>query len=153
MNYLLALQAKFSKIPFGQKVFSRLAASKAPYFKTIRPHIEELKHGYMRSSMRKRSAVHNHLKTVHAIASCNLCEFTAGICMEASVPKHRRWIPIGMTVDYLHKATTDLVAVCDLSSVDWDVVTEVPCVVSVTDKNNLEVVKATITMKVSDRKK
>ena len=152
MNYLLKLQDKFKGKPFGQFLFSKLAASKAPYFKTIKPYVIELRHNYIKVSMRKRSAVHNHLKTVHAIASCNLCEFAAGICMEASVPKHRRWIPVGMEVAYLHKATTDLTATCDLSFVDWAATTEVPCYVEVIDMNGVVVVTATIKMKVSDRK-
>ena len=153
MNYLLKLQKKFEGKPFGRIIFSRLAASKAPYFKTLKPHIDELRHNYIKVSMKKRPAIHNHLKTVHAIASCNLCEFAAGICMEASIPKHRRWIPVGMDVAYLHKATTDLTATCDLSSVEWESTTEVPCFVEVKDNNNTVVVKATIKMKVSDKKK
>lgn len=153
MNYLLKLQEKFAKWPFGQRLFSRLAAGKAPYFKTIKPSIVELRHNYIKVSMKKRPAVHNHLKTVHAIAACNLCEFAAGICMEASVPKHRRWIPVGMEVAYVNKANTDLSATCDLSFVEWDTTAEVPCYVEVKDTNGLVVVTATIKMKVSDKKK
>ncbi len=153
MNYILKLQERFAKIPFGNTIFSGLLASKAPYFKTINPKVLELRHNYMKVAMRKRLAIHNHLKTVHAIASCNLCEFTAGLCMEASIPKHRRWIPVGMEVAYLHKATTDLTASCDLSGVEWETVEVVPCYVEVKDKNDLVVVTATIKMKVSDKKK
>ena len=153
MNRVLALNNKLSKYPFGQFIFSRILARMAPYFTTIKPYVEELKPNYIKVSMKKRKAVYNHIKTVHAIASCNLCEFAAGICMEASIPKHRRWIPIGMQVAYQHKATTDLSAICDLSAVDWNECQEVYCNVSVLDKTGLEVVKAIITMKVSDKKK
>ncbi len=153
MNYLLKLQDRISAKPFGKRIFSRLVAGKAPYFLTIRPQIIELRHNYIKASMRKRRAVFNHLKTVHAIASCNLCEFAAGICMEASIPKHRRWIPVGMNVSYLHKAKTDLTATCDLSEVDWESCDQVDCEVSVKDADGTEVVHATIYMKVSDRKK
>ena len=153
MNRVLALQEKFRNKPFGVTLFSGLLARMAPYFTTIKPQVVELRHGYMKSAMKKRRAVHNHLKTVHAIASCNLCEFTAGICMEASIPKHRRWIPVGMEVAYLHKATTDLTAECDLSDVDWETVDMVACQVSVCDTSGQEVVHATINMKVSDKKK
>jgi len=153
MNYLLKLQEKFTNKPFGKILFSKLAASKAPYFKTIKPRIIELKHNYIKVSMKKRRSVQNHIKTVHAIACCNLCEFAAGICMEASIPKHRRWIPVGMDVAYVNKAATDLTADCDLSAVDWETTTEVPCYVEVKDTNGQVVVTATIKMKVSDRKK
>jgi len=153
MNYLLKLRAKAQKYPLGNWFFNRTVAAKAPYFKTIHPEIIEMRHNYLKVSMKKRASILNHLKTVHAIASCNLCEFTAGICMEASIPKTRRWIPIGMQVEYLHKAETDLTASCDLSAVDWENCTQVDCQIAVLDKNGLEVVRATINMRVSDRKK
>ncbi len=151
MNRVLKLQEKLSKFPMGKTIFSRVVANMAPYFNTIRPRIEELRPNFIKVSMKKRRAVHNHLKTVHAIASCNLCEFAAGICMEASIPKHRRWIPVGMQVSYIKKAKTNLSATCDLSAVDWDTCEEVICDVSVRDTDNVEVVRALITMKVSDR--
>ena len=152
MNYVLKLQNQLTKLPFGRTLFSNLIARKAPYFTTINPRVEELRHNYIKVSLRKRPAVHNHLKTVHAIASCNLCEFAAGICMESSIPKHKRWIPIGMTVQYLKKAKTDLTAECDLSMTDWETTTEVPCKVDVKDKDGQLVVTATITMNVSNKK-
>lgn len=153
MNRILKLQQKVLKFPFGRRIFSKIVAGYAPYFRTIDPTIEELRPNYMRASMRKTSAVHNHLKTVHAIACCNLCEFAAGICMEASIPKHRRWIPIGMQVQYLKKAGTNLTAEVDLSGTEWDTVEVVPCKVDVKDTNGVVVVSAVIDMKVSDKKK
>lgn len=153
MNYVLKLQAKMQKFPFGQTLFSKMVARIAPYFTTINPYVEELRHNYIKASMKKRRSVHNHLKTVHAIAMCNLCEFAGGTCMETSIPKHRRWIPIGMEVKYLKKAQTDLTAVCDLSDVDWDNCKEVICDIEVKDKNQITVCHAWITMKVSDKPK
>ena len=41
--------------------------------------------------------VHNHLHTVHAIASCNAAEMAMGMLMEATVPTTHRWIPKAMT--------------------------------------------------------
>ena len=152
MNRVLALQRRLQKLPFGQRLFSMAVARMAPYFTTVRPYIEEVRPNYLRASMRKRRAVHNHLGTVHAIAMCNLCEFVGGICMEVSIPKHRRWIPVGMTVEYLAKAKTDLTAECDLSAVDWDTVAEVGCDIDVKDTAGKVVMHALIRMKVDDRK-
>ena len=151
MNRVLQLQEKLKGVPFGNRIFSGILARFAPYFTTIKPKVVELRPNYMKASMKKRRAVHNHLKTVHAIAMCNLCEFTGGILMEASIPKHRRWIPVAMTVNYVAKAKTDLTATCDLSHVDWDTCDEVICNVSVRDKSDVEVMNAAITMKVSDK--
>jgi len=152
MNRVLALQQKLLKYPMGRSIFSYAIARMAPYFTTIKPRIESLKTNHIKVSMKKRRSVENHLKTVHAIAMCNLCEFAAGICMEASIPKHRRWIPMGMEVGYLKKAKTNLTATCDLSHVDWENCNEVFCQVSVRNEENVEVVAAKIQMKVSDRK-
>lgn len=153
MNRILKLQDQLKNVPFGNSIFSGILARFAPYFTTIKPKVVELRPNYMKASMKKRRAVHNHLKTVHAIAMCNLCEFTGGILMEASIPKHRRWIPVGMTVNYVKKAKTDLTAICDLSHIDWNTCDEVICNVSVRDTSDVEVMNAAITMKVSDKLK
>ncbi|MCB0755106.1 MAG: DUF4442 domain-containing protein [Flavobacteriales bacterium] len=153
MNRILKLQDQLKSVPFGNSIFSGILARFAPYFTTIKPKVVELRPNYMKASMKKRKAVHNHLKTVHAIAMCNLCEFTGGILMEASIPQHRRWIPVAMTVNYVKKAMTDLTATCDLSHVDWETCDEVICNVSVRDTSDVEVMNAAITMKVSDKPK
>ena len=153
MNKLLRIQSTLLKLPFGKYLFSKTAARMAPYFTTIDPRIDHLEHNLIKVSMRKRPSVHNHIKTVHAIACCNLCEFAAGISMEASSPAHRRWIPTGMEVAYVAKADNHLTASCDLSGTDWEHCTEVPCKVSVKTIDGKEVVTATIYMKVSDRKR
>ncbi len=153
MNKILRIQSTLLKFPFGKYLFSKTVARMAPYFKTINPIIDHLEHNKISVSMRKRPAVYNHIKTVHAIACCNLCEFAAGICMEASIPKHRRWIPTGMDVAYVALADNHLIASCDLSDTDWNQCDEVPCKVSVKTIDGKEVVTATIYMKVSDKKR
>lgn len=152
MNRILALQEKFQKFPFGQSIFSWVIARNAPYFLTIKPNILELRPDFCKISMRKRCKVENHIRTVHAIAMCNLCELTAGLCVEASLPKTHRWIPVGMQVAYLKKAKTDLVATCELNDVKWEEISEVFCFVSVRDQDNVEVMTANIEMKISPKK-
>jgi hypothetical protein len=60
--------------------------------------------------MKQRWAVQNHIKTVHAIAVCNLVEMAMGLVAESSIPSHLRWLPMGMNVDYKKKATGKLTA-------------------------------------------
>lgn len=150
MNRVLKLYNKAKKYPFGKRIFSYMVSRAAPYFTTIRPQIEELRPNFIKVNMRKRGAIHNHLKTVHAIAMCNLCEYAMGICTESSIPNHRRWIPMGMEVAYLKKATSSLTATCDLSDADWNQ-SEVPCFVSVKNTDGVEVMTAIITLKVTDK--
>lgn len=148
---LLDLYDRFAAVPGGKRLFSLAVSRKAPYFATIRPLIEDLRLGAIRVSMKKRRAVQNHIGTVHAIACCNLCEVAAGTLIEASLPRHLRWIPKGMTVRYLKKADSDLVAHCELPmdvlSRPGDVITPV----KVLNRAGTVVVEADITMYVSER--
>lgn len=153
MNRILALQKRLLKLPFGKSLFSFAIARSAPYFLTIKPSIIELRPHYCQVSMRKRRRVENHIKTVHAIAMCNLCEMAGGLCIEATIPKSHRWIPAGMDVSYLKKAETDLTAICELPPINWDSVNEVFCFVSVRDTRNVEVMTANIKMYVSKNKR
>ena len=68
--------------------------------------------------------VHNHLGTVHAIASCNAAELAMGMLMEATVPTTHRWIPKAMAVEYLEKATTSLRAQARLDPPDFSMITD-----------------------------
>lgn len=141
---------KFSKLPFGKRLFSWIVSLKAPYFLTIRPQIHDLKSGRCEIHMKKRWSITNHIGTVHAIAMCNLCELTAGLAMEWSLVKTRRWIPKEMKVQYLKKATTHLKAIVEFrpdSLVLGDNWIEVP----VTDLNDQVVMKASINMYVSQK--
>ncbi|MBX9704131.1 MAG: DUF4442 domain-containing protein [Silvanigrellaceae bacterium] len=64
--------------------------------------------------MKQRWAVQNHIKTVHAIAVCNLVEMSMGLVAEATIPQHLRWLPKGMDIQYLKKATGKLTATSDI---------------------------------------
>ncbi len=107
-NYLINLYERCLKLPFGRKVFSTMFARKAPYFKTIKPLITELKPNFCQLVFKKRKSVQNHIGTVHAIAVCNGMEMAMGALAEASIPKHLRWLPKGMNVQYLAKTDSDV---------------------------------------------
>lgn len=153
MHPILSVQQKIQNLPFGQSIFSFLVARKAPYFLSIRPKILELKPNFCKVKMHKRRKVENHIKTVHAIAMCNLCEMAGGMCIEVSIPPKYRWIPAGMEVKYVKKAETDLIATCQLGEIDWANTQMVDCFVSVKNTDEIEVMNAIIHMKVSLKKK
>ena len=104
MNPTLKLWRKLSALPAGRLLFSKGVCIKAPYFATIKPVFEELETGYAVVRIKERRAIHNHIKSVHAIALCNLAEIAGGVVSEASMPEGMRWIPAGMTVRYLGSA-------------------------------------------------
>jgi uncharacterized protein (TIGR00369 family) len=139
--------------PLGKTLFSRFVCFKAPYFGTIDPRFEELRPGYARVSMRKRRAVTNHIGTVHAIAMCNLAELAAGTMTEVSIPSTMRWLPKGMQVDYVRKASSDVVATATLPEVADGEGRDVPATVEIKDRAGELVCRATITMWVSPRRK
>jgi acyl-coenzyme A thioesterase PaaI-like protein len=149
---LLELWNRTQRYPLGKKFFSRGVCLKAPYFSSISPKIEELRPGRAVVTFANARKVHNHLGTIHAIASCNAAEPAAGTMTDVSVPKGYRWIPVGMTVQYLHKATTDLRAVAEAALPDdAETVDEFDWVipVGIYDADEIEVVHAEITMRVS----
>src|SRR6202011_6386628 len=94
--------------PGGSRIFSAAAMVRVPYFASIVPHIRRMEPGFAEVTVPKWFYVYNHLRTVHAIASCNAAELAMGMLMEATVPTTHRWIPRAMTVQYLDKATTSL---------------------------------------------
>jgi uncharacterized protein (TIGR00369 family) len=153
VNSALAAWQRLERKPFGKTLFSRALCFKAPYFASIAPRFEELRPGYARVAMRKRRAVQNHIGTVHAIAMCNLAEIAAGTLTEISIPDSMRWLPKGMTVEYLKKAETDVEATATLPPVDEGAARDVPATVEVKDRNGALVCRAVITMWVSPRKK
>lgn len=89
----------------------------------------------------------NHIGTIHAIAMCNMVELVAGTMMSVSVPSNYRWIPKGMTVEYLAKANSDLDAVVELDTLSrFCDCSELLVPVRVTDIDGQVVLRAVITM-------
>ena len=101
---ILDLYQRLADKPGGRWLFSKLVCFKAPYFASIAPRIVSLEPQRGVARLKHRRGVSNHIGTVHAIALCNIAELTAGVMTDASLPKGMRWIPKGMTVQYLKKA-------------------------------------------------
>lgn len=149
---LLEIYNKWHKFSFGNRLFSWFFASWAPYFKTIKPYVVDLRPGYCEVLIKKRKIVQNHIGTVHVIAICNGLEMAMGAVSEASIPAHLRWIPKGMTLEYTAKAGTDIRCVADVSGLEW---IEGDFLVPVTafDANDVVVVTGTIKLWVSKKPK
>lgn len=150
---VLSLYRRITRWPAGHWLFSRLVCFKAPYFATIAPRFVALEPGRCEVCIRDRRRVHNHIGTVHAIALCNLAELSAGVMTDATIPSNMRWIPKGMTVEYLAKAKGSMHAEAvpqspameSASGYAW------PVKVSVRNDAGEEVFRARIDMWVSPR--
>ncbi|ELR65909.1 hypothetical protein C942_00535 [Photobacterium marinum] len=148
MRKNLKIYNRLASLPFGRQIFSFIVCRIAPYFSTIKPQIQELKPGYAQVTIKKRRKVTNHLNTVHAIAMCNMAELAGGMMTDASVPDKSRWIPVGMTVEYLKKAKTDLTAVASGDNIEWNTEGDKKVPVEVKDTEGNLVFRAEITMNV-----
>ena len=151
MNSTLTIFESMKKMPLGRRLFSRIVCLKAPYFGTIRPLFRELRPGFGELTMKKRRAVTNHLKSVHAIAMANMCELIGGMVTEVSIPASMRWIPRTMMIEYLKIARTDLKAWCEIPLPVQEQKQDLPVVVHVVDTAGIEVVRATISMYLSGK--
>jgi uncharacterized protein (TIGR00369 family) len=132
----------------GSEAFSKMVCQMAPYFETITPQVIALEAGRAEAKVPFRREITNHIGTVHAIALCNAAELVGGIMTDATIPAGARWIPKGMTVEYLAKAKTDIRAVADGSSVDWSTAGDKVVSVDIFDTDGQRVFTARITMNV-----
>ena len=153
MPSALSLYRRLADKPMGQWLFSRLICFKAPYFATIRPRITALEPGRCEAVIGDRRAVRNHIGTVHAIAMCNLAELVGGLMTDVSIPASMRWIPKGMTVQYLKKAkgTLRATATPDIAVVASEQGYELPVSGDVQDAAGEHVFHARIAMWVSPK--
>jgi len=152
---VLTLYKKLTRYPAGHWLFTRAVCFKAPYFASIRPRFESLERGRCSATMPHRRAITNHLGTVHAIAMCNLAELTGGVMTDVSIPNSMRWIPVGMSVEYLKKAVGTMRAVATPGApiVESTSGYDLPVNVEVTNPAGEPVFRATIAMRVSPKPK
>jgi acyl-coenzyme A thioesterase PaaI-like protein len=152
---VLSLYRRITRWPAGHWLFSRLICLKAPYFATIAPRFVMLEPGRCEVRIRDRHRVHNHLGTVHAIALCNLAELAAGVMTDATIPADMRWIPKGMSVEYLKKAVGTMrgVATPEAGVPSAGDGREWPVGVEVMDDTGETVFRARVLMWVSSRKR
>src|SRR6187431_1774386 len=119
MPSVLEMYRTMSKLPQGERVFSRAFTLKAPYFASIKPRFIDLRPNYAELVIPKRRGVHNHIGTVHAIALCNGLEAAMGALAEATIPTDKRWIPKGMDISYTAKATSDITCIAETDPEQW----------------------------------
>ena len=150
MTGTYSLYRRMSRRPLGTRAFSVLYAIKAPYFWTVRPQVRTMGPHYAEVVVALRWAVQNHIGTLHAIAAANGLEAAMGLLAEATCPEAKRWIPVGMTVRYTAKATTDLLCVAETDEADWEQ-DDVPVRVKAVRRDGVVAVEGIITIRVSAR--
>jgi uncharacterized protein (TIGR00369 family) len=144
LSTTLQVYTRLSKLPFGNRIFTRALTLRVPYFSTIHPFIAELRPGFCRVEMKERRSIHNHISTIHAGALCNLCELTGGLAVEVTVPPELRWLPREMTVQYIKKAKGKLTAISAFETTAL-MAGDIKVPVEITDDSGDAVLKASIT--------
>lgn len=146
-----------ARLPLGSRLFSAAVSLKAPYFRTVHPHVVELRPG--RCVVRGPGwwGNRNHIGTFHVIAACNLAELAMGVLAEATVPSTHRWIPVGMNVRYPARSTGGLTVTAewpelpDFAAISAGEDLDVP--LRFVDDAGVEPVVGSITIRVSPAKK
>ncbi|QIZ76092.1 hotdog fold domain-containing protein [Ferrimonas lipolytica] len=149
-NYVLKLWKKLKHKPFGGKLMAMAISRTAPYFKTVSSTMIEIVPNRVQLVLKKKRKVENHIGTMHVISICNGLELAMGTMAEASIPKHLRWIPKGMNLDYTAKAGSDIRCVAEVAAEDWkpgDLFVKVTAF----DNNDVVVVEGTIKLWVSEK--
>ncbi|WP_145812587.1 hotdog fold domain-containing protein [Kribbella amoyensis] len=151
-NQVLPMWQRMRSLPGGDRLFSYAFTRKAPYFRSVRPRFVQISPNYAALVLPKRRAVHNHIGTVHAIAVCNGLEAAMGALAEATIPAGKRWLPKGMEVAYLAKATSDLTCSAETDPDAWTAGPDVPVRVKATRSDGTVVVEGAINLWVTDKK-
>ena len=108
--------------------------------------------GECRIRIADRRGVRNHIGTVHAIALCNMAEMAGGLATDATIPAGTRWIPKGMSVRYLKKASGRMTATAQVPALaDAAVAQDLHALVEVRDDAGEIVFDADIVMWVSPK--
>jgi acyl-coenzyme A thioesterase PaaI-like protein len=157
MTNVLKLYNKLKSLPFGKSIFGFAFCAYAPYFGTIFPSVVDLAPGKSVCSLNQSWIKQNHIKTVHAIAVCNLVEMSMGLVAESTIPKHLRWLPMGMNIDYLKKATGKLTATSEIDADTFFQLDKYPGMVSVPvvvkNMDDLVVTTAEVRLWISEKPK
>ncbi len=103
-NSIYRLWKRLQRWPLGHRVFSFVINRYVPYTGSMGATVIRLEPGFARIRLRERRKVRNHLHSIHAIALANLAELTANLALMAGLPEDARFIPEGISVDYLKKA-------------------------------------------------
>lgn len=147
-----AAWARLQPWPGGKRAFTQMMGLFGPYAGSIHPIVEEMRHGYARVRMPYRRAIKNHIGCVHAAALFNLAEFTVVMTLSHTVSDEARFIVAGAQIDYLSKARTDLVGVCQCPPINGSERCEYQIPVTLLDADGHAVATASVRALVSPKR-
>lgn len=123
---LKSLWKTMSRLPGGKRLFSFLVGRMAPYTGTMGAQVLELDPPHCRTQLKDRRFLHNHLRSIHAMALGNFAELTSGLAVVGSLPDDLRGILKGFEIEYLKKARGTLEGRADLKLPDFETFRKTP---------------------------
>ena len=136
VHKILAIWKILSGYPMGKWLFSFFIHFINPYTGALGAKVEVLEKGYAEISLKDMRRNRNHLNSVHAIALCNLGEFTSGLAVLTSLDENVRGIVRHISVGFIKKARGELRAVCKCKVPEINEDQEFTVFAEIFDQNN-----------------
>ena len=131
--------------PGGGWIFTRCVCLLAPYFASIGPRVSGLDRQSCSIRVRNRRNVRNHLGGIHGIALFTAAEMATAVLLQAALPMGRRWMPTGVSGEFLNAATTNVTVTARLNPMQrLDKAVEFPVAVEVVDQAGRVVAKVDV---------
>lgn len=143
---------RLHRLPGGKRIFSAMVGRAAPYTGSIGAQVVELDAGRSRVVLRDRRAVRNHLRSIHAIALCNLAELTGNVAVAYALSNDARFIVAGLSMKYLKKARGSITGVCDVQIPPGNQRLEIEVPVELYDEDGDVVARATLETLIGPKK-
>lgn len=148
---LLTQWQRLAGLPGGKALFSYFVGRGAPYTGSIGARVVDLRPGFVRTQLRDRRRVRNHLNSVHAVALANLGEVTSGLATLTALPPDIRGIVTQLSTEYKKKARGLLTAECQSEVPEIDGPTESQVEAVVRDDSGDEVARVRATWLLTPR--
>jgi acyl-coenzyme A thioesterase PaaI-like protein len=119
VNPTLVDWQKRSQSRLGRWLFAQGLCRREPYFRSIKPHVLELRPALCMVVIPRGRSTSGAGNTVHPLAIATLCELAASTVTEVTLPPNMSWHSRGMTIEYLRQAESDVTATARLDKTDW----------------------------------
>jgi acyl-coenzyme A thioesterase PaaI-like protein len=141
-----------SPLPAGKHIFSKAIGAAAPYTGSIGARVDVLRPGYAEIWLNDKPSIRNHLSSIHAAALANLAELTASAALAYTLPDDARFIPAGLSIDYLKKARGTIRGLAECPLITTSEKREYSIPVSIRDAEGYVVATATLRVLVGPKR-
>jgi hypothetical protein len=135
----------------GRWRFARTLRLNAPLLGTLQAQIGELRVGLCRIEMQPHRRVCSSGGALDPMAISALAQATATMAIEVSMPQGLSWSARGLSIEYLRRVESTVVALARLDKSDWAEAGIVGVPVTISEGAGAEVARAVISFAVAMR--